>query len=184
MRRLLVICGSLACALYLFANPPMPVVGCPCDHGNPETLKARVCSLCGTAEKQTDDVYFLKDINPHKPNRYLALLRAHDAELQHIGGLSAADRNLLWSRTIEHAKELFGPRWGLAHNAYFFRTQCHVHIHMGPLSPEVEDIDGTVYDSVADFPVTGPEEGLWIHPKDGKYCVHMDRDLAEVVLIR
>ncbi len=184
MRRLLILFGSLAGALYLSANPPMPVVGCPCDHSAPETLKARVCSLCGTAEKQTDDVYFLKDINPHKPNRYLALLRAHDIELQHIGGLSAANRTLLWSRAIERAEELFGQRWGLAHNAYFFRTQCHVHLHMGPLSPEVEDVGGRLYDSVADFPLTGPDEGLWVHSKGEEYCVHRDRDLAEVVLIR
>ena len=174
-----ILLGALA-----YSNPPYPVVGCPCDHAKAETLSGRVCSLCRTAEKQTAPVYFLKDINPHKPNRYLALPRVHDAGLQHVGGLPAELRTQVWEAAIEEARRLFGERWGLAENAYFFRTQCHAHIHMGPLSPEVADEGGTLYESPGDFPALEASEGLWLHPRDGQFCLHRDRDLAEVVLIR
>lgn len=163
---------------------PMPVVNCPCDHADPDTLTGRVCSLCGTAEKQTEEIYFLKDINPHKPNRYLALPRTHGSGFQSTTDLKASLRARLWSRAAERAEELFPGRWGLAQNSHFFRTQCHAHIHIGPLSPEVEDTDGTVYASVEEFPNVGPEQGTWVHPKDGKFCLHLDRDLAEIVLVR
>jgi diadenosine tetraphosphate (Ap4A) HIT family hydrolase len=171
-------------ALLLPANPPFPVVGCPCDHARPDTLEARVCSLCKTAEEQTDDVYFLKDISPAKPNRYLALPREHGDGIQSVGELQDDLRNKVWAEAIEEAGRLFGLRWGLAHNSHFFRTQCHAHIHMGPMSPEVRDEGGTLYDSPADFPAVPADQGIWVHPKDGKYCVHLDRSLAEVVLIR
>lgn len=171
-------------AFWALANPPLPVVGCPCDHADPDTLGARVCSLCRTADEQTDAVYFLKDINPAKPNRYLALLKAHGSGLQAIGDMAPAEREAVWQAAIERAEELFGPRWGLAHNSYFFRTQCHAHIHMGPLSPEVRDEGGTLYDAPGNFPAVKASQGIWVHPKQGRYCVHLDRDLAEVVLIR
>ena len=174
----------LLTAVLLAASPPYPVVGCPCDHADPSSMGPRVCSLCKTAEKQTDAVYFLKDINPHKPNRYLALPKAHEKGLQAVGELPAAERTRVWTAAIAEAQRLFGARWGLAHNAYFFRTQCHAHIHMGPLSPEVGDENGTLYDRPADFPAVSAEQGIWLHPKDGKFCLHLDRDLAEVVLIR
>jgi diadenosine tetraphosphate (Ap4A) HIT family hydrolase len=161
-----------------------PVIPCPCDHAKPETLKARVCSLCGTAATQTGDVYFLKDINPSKPNRYLALPKAHESGVQAIGQLPDGLRTQLWREAIVKAKELFGERWGLAHNGHFFRTQCHAHLHMGPLSPEVEEVNGKLYDDPKDFPVTADDQGIWVHPKDKRYCVHLDRDLTEVVLIR
>ena len=163
---------------------PMPIVSCPCDHARPDSMTSRVCSLCGTAGKQTDEIYFLKDINPHKPNRYLALPKAHGRGFQSTADLTASLRAKLWRRAAERAEELFPGRWGLAQNSHFFRTQCHAHIHIGPLSPEVEDTEGTVYASVEEFPNVGPEQGTWVHPKDGKFCLHLDRDLAEIVLVR
>ena len=81
------------------------------------------------------------------------------------------------------AKNYSPGRWGVAENSHFFRTQCHAHLHIGPLSPEVEDTGGTLYDSIEDFPNLAPQRGMWLHPKDGKYCVHLDRDLAEIVLL-
>lgn len=174
----------VASAFWAVADPPFPIVGCPCDHAEPASLDTRVCSLCRTAEKESEPVYFLKDISPSKPNRYLALPKHHGSGLQAVGDLDADEREAVWTAAIRRAEELFGPRWGLAHNSYFFRTQCHAHIHMGPLSPEVEDVGGTLYASPRDFPVTEASQGIWIHPKDGRYCVHLDRDLAEVVLIR
>jgi diadenosine tetraphosphate (Ap4A) HIT family hydrolase len=178
------ILALLFAAWALLAHPPLPVVGCPCDHADPASLDARVCSLCKTAEAHDGDVYFLKDINPSKPNRYLALPRVHGAGLQAVGELPPDLRKKVWTQAIARARELFGERWGLAHNSHLFRTQCHAHIHMGPLSPEIADEGGKLYDSPRDFPAVGAAQGIWLHPKDGRYCVHLDRDLAEVVLVR
>jgi hypothetical protein len=161
-----------------------PVADCPCDHSRPESLKPRVCSLCGTAEKQTTEVYFLKDINPNKPNRYLALPKWHEQGMQSVGGLPEPLRATVWRQAIAKAQELYGERWGLAHNSHFFRTQCHAHLHMGPMSPEVIHADGALYEDPQDFPATPPEQGMWVHPREGRYCVHLDRDLTEIVLIR
>ncbi len=175
-------------ALLFFAGASIvstrPVVDCPCDHAVPESLRPRVCSLCETAEDRSGPIYFLKDINPRKPNRYLALPQAHGKGFQSTASLSPALRAQLWKSAAERAEELFPGRWGVAENSHFFRTQCHAHLHIGPLSPEVEDSGGTLYDSTADFPNPAPRGGMWLHPKDGAYCVHLDRDLAEIVLVR
>lgn len=182
MIRLAAIFGFALVILPRAAAPP--VVDCPCDHSQPESLKPRVCSLCGTARKQTTEIYFLKDINPHKPNRYLALPKAHEGGMQSIGTMPEPLRTLLWREAIAKARELYGERWGLAHNSHLFRTQCHAHVHMGPMSPDVEDVNGILYDDPKDFPAAPPDQGIWIHPKDGRYCLHLDRDLTEIVLIR
>ena len=163
---------------------PMPVVECPCDHAEAGSMQSRVCSLCGTAERATDEVYFLKDINPHKPNRYLALPKAHRAGYQSTADLSPRLRAELWRKAAVRGEELYPGRWGLAQNSHFFRTQCHAHLHIGPLSPEVQDTDGTLYSSVEEIPDVGPEQGIWLHPKQNGFCVHLDRDLAEIVLVR
>ena len=180
--RRVIVAAFACCGLVPLA--PMPVVSCPCDHALPESISNRVCSLCGTAAKQTDEIYFLKDINPHKPNRYLALPKAHGSGFQSTADLSQALRAELWRQAAKRAEELYPGRWGLAQNSHFFRTQCHAHIHIGPLSPEVEDTLGMVYASAEQFPNVGAEEGMWLHPKDGRFCVHLDRDLAEIVLVR
>ncbi len=173
---LLLACASIAA--------PRPVVECPCDHAASESLQLRVCSLCKTAEDHSGPIYFLKDINPHKPNRYLALPKTHGSGFQSTSSLAPALRAQLWKSAIERAEDIFPGRWGIAENSHFFRTQCHAHLHIGPLSPEVEDSDGSLYDSTADFPNPAPRGGMWLHPKDGAYCVHLDRDLAEIVLVR
>ncbi len=162
----------------------MPVVDCPCDHSDPSSLSSRVCSLCGTAEQHSDEVYFLKDINPHKPNRYLALPKAHGKGYQSTADLSKSGRARLWARAAERAQELYPDRWGLAQNSHYFRTQCHAHIHIGPLSPEVDDTGGVFLATAEEIPNVGPGQGIWIHPKAGGYCVHLDRALAEIVLVR
>lgn len=173
--------------LGLFAlapTVPMPVVNCPCDHAHLASMKSRVCSLCRTAEDATEEIYFLKDINPRKPSRYLALPKAHDHGFQSTIHLARNLRSKLWTRAIQRAEELYPGRWGLAQNSHFFRTQCHAHIHIGPLSPEVVDEGGRLYATVDDMPEVGPAQGIWLHPKEGQYCVHLDRDLAEIVLVK
>ena len=176
--------AALLCFAGAWIAASRPVVDCPCDHTAPESLQPRVCSLCKTAEDRSGPIYFLKDINPHKPNRYLALPKAHGSGFQSTSSLAPALRAQLWLGAIERAEELFPGRWGIAENSHFFRTQCHAHLHIGPLSAEVDDSDGALYDSTADFPNPAPRGGMWLHPKNGAYCVHLDRDLAEIVLVR
>ncbi len=176
--------AAAAACWALIPLVPMPVVDCPCDHADPESLSPRVCSLCGTAEEASEEIYFLKDINPHKPNRYLALPKSHGSGFQSTAHLPSESRARLWQRAAERAENIYPGRWGLAQNSHFFRTQCHAHIHIGPLSPEVEDTGGTLYESVGEFPNVGPEQGIWVHPKNRAFCLHLDRDLAEVVLVR
>ncbi len=184
LRRLRLLGIAVLACWSLVPLVPMPIVDCPCDHADSGSMSSRVCSLCGTAQKERDEIYFLKDINPHKPNRYLALPKAHDAGYQSTSDLSESLRARLWLRAAKRAEELFPGRWGLAQNSHYFRTQCHAHIHIGPLSPEVEDTGGTVYRTVDEFPNVGQEQGVWVHPRDGGFCVHLDRDLAEIVLVR
>lgn len=183
MRAQIGILGLFIMLSGIGVSEPMPVVECPCDHAEPSSMQPRVCSLCKTAEKHSGPVYFLKDINPLKPNRHLALPTAHESGSQSTSSLTPELRAQLWKGAIEHGEELFPGRWGVAENSHFFRTQCHAHLHIGPLSPEIEDTGGTVYESIEDFPNLAPRRGMWLHPKDGKYCVHLDRDLAEIVLL-
>ena len=175
--------AAIACG-GLVPLVPMPVVDCPCNHAEPSSMDSRVCSLCGTAEREDHEIYFLKDINPRKPNRYLALPKAHESGFQSTIDLTPELRARLWRRAAERAEELYPGRWGLAQNSHFFRTQCHAHIHIGPLSPEVQDEGGSLYGTVEQFPNVGPGQGMWLHPKNSMYCVHLDRDLAEIVLVR
>lgn len=183
MKRALILLGALLLGAYIVVGVP-PVVSCPCDHARPESLEARVCGLCRTAERQDSEFYFVKDINPHKPNRYLALPRDHGHDLQGPASLPDEQRARYWRADIEKAEELYPGKWGLAANGHFFRTQCHAHIHMGLLSRLVEHEDGELFDDPAGFPNVGLEDGVWVHPLRGRYCIHLDRDLAEVILVR
>ena len=91
---------------------------CACDAAHPDTLEARPCSLCKAAELQppVPGVFFLKDTNPAKPNRVLALPRAHYPGAHSLGQMIAAERTELWTAAIAKAKELWGTEWGLAYN--------------------------------------------------------------------
>ena len=168
----------------LIPSVPMPVVDCPCDHSRHESLRARVCGLCETAEREQSRVVLLKDISPDKPSRHLALPKAHGAGFQSTAHIPDRMRAEVWREAARRAEELYPGNWGVAQNGQFFRTQCHAHLHIGPLSPGVEDCGGQPYLRFEDFPNVGPERGIWMHPKEGAYCVHLDRDLAEAVLLR
>jgi len=183
MTRGLIVAGLLLASAYIVAGVP-PVVSCPCDHAAPDGLEDRVCGLCRTAEQQQAEFYVVKDINPRKPRRHLILPREHGRDLQGPSSLTAEKRARYWRAAIEKARELHGDNWGLAANGHFFRTQCHAHIHIGPLSPQMEHAAGELFDDPAEFPNVGVERGIWVHPREARLCVHRDRDLAEVVLER
>ncbi|MGH9611596.1 MAG: hypothetical protein ACRD4P_00800 [Bryobacteraceae bacterium] len=176
--RALIVAAVLLAAGAIQAN----VVTCHCDPARPETLQAHECSLCREAEKQPANVqvFFLKDANPTKPNRWLALPRTHEYTL---GAMSPEERAALWTGAIEKAKSLWGDRWALAVNGPRAVTQCHVHIHIGKLLPGVEEPGFITVRKAEEIPVP-KDEGLWIHPQGNLYHVHRGEQITETVLLR
>ncbi len=146
-------------------------------------MAKRECSLCREAEKQQQDalVFFLKDINPNKPHRWLALPRSHTHAL---ADLTSAQRLALWSGAIEKAKSLWGEQWGLALNSDARRSQCHMHIHIGKLSDDAETPDFLLIDGPDEIPVPHDGSGMLIHPAGGKLHVHTGEEAPETLLER
>lgn len=159
------------------------IVTCGCDPAKPETMEARQCGLCREAEKQPAnvDAFILKDINPSKPGRWLALLRVHDRSLETV---PAPLRAQLWSTAITKAKQLFGDDWALAYNAPSVQTQCHVHVHIGRLLPGVETLNFITVTKIEDIPVPAKGEGIWLHPQGNLFHVHSGEQITETVLLR
>ena len=162
------------------------VRGCQCDTSKPETLEARECGLCREAEKQGSDTqfFFLKDINPRKPNRWLALPRFHGTGGHELSDMTAGQRTAFWTAAIARAAELWGDKWGLAVNGPESRTQCHAHIHIGRLLEGIETQEFVVVDGPAQIPVPRDGTGLWVHPEGTKLHVHSGEVITETVLLR
>jgi diadenosine tetraphosphate (Ap4A) HIT family hydrolase len=158
-------------------------VVCECDVKHPETLEARQCSLCREAEKQPLDtsVFFLKDTNPTKPNRWLALPRVHDRSFDQ---LTAAQRGELLRAAMEKARSLFGGEWAIAYNAPQVQTQCHVHIHLGKILPDADQSHFITIERIEDVPVPPKGEGFWVHEVGGVLEVHTGDEINEKVLVR
>jgi hypothetical protein len=153
-------------------------------------MQARQCGLCKLAEQQTGDApfFFVKDANPTKPNRLLILPRKHYPGPHTISEMSSEERVAFFSAAIAKAHELWGDDWGVALNADASRTQCHTHMHIGKLLPDVEPDAGSgvimvVVDGPAAIPVPPDGGGMWIHPVSGKLHVHF-ANIAEPVLMR
>jgi diadenosine tetraphosphate (Ap4A) HIT family hydrolase len=177
VRKLLV--AAAFAALILHGD----IVTCGCDVDRPETLQARQCSLCREAEKQPESaaVFLLKDANPTKPNRWLALPRIHDRS---IDTLPAELRAQLWSAAIAKGKSLFGDDWAVAYNSTTVQTQCHVHVHIGKLIPGVETDQFITVTKIEDIPIPAKGEGIWIHPQGNLFHVHTGEQITETVLLR
>ncbi len=177
---------ALLALVFLPATLMADVSKCACEPARKETLEARECSLCAEAEKQSPEteVFFLRDINPRKPNRWLALPRAHHAGFHALRELGSEERTRLWKAAVKKAQELWGDEWGIAYNGDEVRTQCHAHVHIGKYLRESE--------TQAEFKVVdGPEqipaprgEGMWVHPQDGKLHVHSGPQITERFLLR
>ena len=169
--------------LALALNARADIVECACDASRPETLAARQCSLCREAEKQSAEtqVFFLKDTNPTKPNRWLALPRVHDRA---FGQLRPELRAVLLSAALDKAKTLFGNEWAIAYNAPELQTQCHVHVHIGKWMPAVENAHFIAVQRIEDVPVPPKGEGFWVHPAGNVLHVHTGDEIAETVLVR
>jgi len=171
--------GILAVAFAAFG------ADCPCDPASPETMKLRQCSLCSEAEAQPRavDIFFLKDINPRKPNRLLVLPRLHGSAQHHLHDMPLAARTRLWTAAIEKAKSLWGDAWGVAYNGEMVRTQCHTHLHIGKLIDGIETANFKVVSDPSQIPAP-PGEGLWIHPAGKELHVHLGEQTTETVLLR
>ncbi len=180
-RHLALIAAAAATAL------PAQVTRCACDPSRPETMQARHCSLCGEAEKHPAGTpfFFLRDNNPHKPNRWLILPRDHkyDGALP-LAKMSKAERLALWRAAIGKASSLWGGEWGLAINGDEVRTQCHAHLHIGRILKGVEYGRPLVVRGPADIPAPRDGTGMWIHPAGKKLHVHLGEQRAETVLFR
>ena len=179
----------LVVALLLAACPAAiaDISHCACDLNNPETMAARECGLCKEAEKHPLEtpVFLLKDNNPRKPNRWLALPRTHGKGGDSFAEMTAAQRTDLWATAIVKAKELWGEQWGLAYNGDQSRTQCHAHVHIGKLLQGIETDNFVVVSGPAQIPVPKNGTGLWVHPADGgKLHVHLNEQICETVLLR
>ena len=178
--------GLSAGLVLLLVAAPLSVAdvrNCVCDLASPESMAQRECGLCREAEKQPKDipVFFLKDINPHKPNRWLALPRAH---VHALADLTPGDRLALWTAAIQKAHALWGDQWGLAVNGEIRRSQCHIHIHIGKLLDGAETANFVLADGPAGIPLPKDGGGIWIHPAAGKLHAHLGDDAPELVLMR
>jgi hypothetical protein len=179
-------CFAVLFALCLGAPAGADVTGCACDAAHPETLEARECALCREAEAQPAQpaIFFLKDANPRKSNRTLALPRFHGKAQHSLADMTPEQRTMLWSAAIEKAKSLWGGDWGLAVNGDMARTQCHAHIHIGKLLEGVETSRFVAVDGPSQIPVPEDGTGLWVHPESGKLHVHVAEQITETVLLR
>jgi diadenosine tetraphosphate (Ap4A) HIT family hydrolase len=159
------------------------IVTCTCDVTRPETMEARPCGLCREAEKQPAGVkiFFLKDANPSKPNRWLALPRSHERSIELLSEEQRAD---LLAAAVEKAKALFGDEWAIAYNAPSVQTQCHIHLHIGKLIPGVETNQFITATKIEDIPAPPKGEGFWIHPQGNLFHVHTGEQVTETVLER
>jgi len=162
------------------------VRNCACDAAKPETMEARECSLCRVADAQPEGTvfFFVRDANPNKPNRWLALPKFHRHNPQDFSEMTPKERTAYWTVTIAKARELWGDAWGLAVNSLDRRTQCHMHIHIGKLREGVENDSFTVVDGPADIPLPREGDGLWVHPVNGKLHVHTGDPAPELLLER
>jgi CDP-diacylglycerol pyrophosphatase len=159
---------------------------CACDPANAQAMAERTCGLCREAEKQPAGapVFFLKDINPRKPNRWLALPRTHHEGVKSLLGMTAAERGAFWTAAIAKARELWGDKWGIAMNGDEVRTQCHSHAHIGKLLDGIETSNFVVVKVPAEIPAPKDGTGLWIHPEGSGLHVHLGEQITETVLLR
>ena len=179
--------SSLLAVLFLLPLSRADVRNCMCDVARPETLEAPECSLCKTAEEQPAGAPFfaIKDRNvERKPNRWLMLPRFHGNRPQTLDEMTPEQRTRYWAATIAKAQELWGDEWGIAMNSTEKRTQCHMHIHIGKLLPDMENDKFVVADGPAQIPVPKDGGGQWVHPVAGKLHVHIDEPAGELKLQR
>jgi hypothetical protein len=97
--------------------------------------------------------------------------------------MTPEERTAYWSAAIAKAREAWpNDPWGIALNSTERRSQCHMHLHIGKLLPNVADDHFIIVDRAADIPVPHDGDGLWIHPVDGRLHVHAEVPNGELNL--
>lgn len=159
---------------------------CQCDVAHPETLEARECSLCRAVEQQPGDAayFFLRDTNPNKPHRWLALPRFHGNHPQTVEEMTPEQRAGYWRAAIGKAREEWGEAWGIALNSTEKRSQCHIHIHIGKLMADQENDKFVWANGPEDIPVPRNGDGVWVHPAGNRYHAHIEEPAGELKLER
>jgi diadenosine tetraphosphate (Ap4A) HIT family hydrolase len=187
MRAIVCLLALLALSLGIVPSAARADVSqCACDWSNPEAMKARNCSLSNEARKQPEDVEFflLKDINPRKPGRWLALPRKPGIGSHDLHELTKEERTSLWRYTMAEADKLFpGRTWGLAYNGAKVRTQCHLHIHIGKWVPAAHTSGFRLVKRVEDLPAP-PDSGVLLYPVEGGFMVLTGEQIMETALVR
>ena len=128
--------------------------------------------------------FFVRDVNPNKPNRLLALPRVHGNRPQQLSDMTAEQRSAYWTAAIAKARESWGEDWGIALNSTEKRTQCHLHLHIGKLLPGMEDDKFVAVDGPASLPVPNDGEGIWVHPVSAGLHAHAGEPAGELKLQR
>jgi hypothetical protein len=171
--------------LFLGASILIGDTECFCEASDPKLYETRQCSLCREADKQpaAEPYFFLKDSNPTKPNRWLILPRKHSPGIHPLSIEPKELQTRIWTAAVQRARSLWGDQWGLAYNGDHVRTQCHAHIHIGKLLPNVETSNFIVVNGPAEIPMVS-EDGLWIHQSGDKLHVHRGEQKTELVLLR
>ncbi|MDR3718014.1 MAG: hypothetical protein P4K98_04380 [Bryobacteraceae bacterium] len=180
--------GALLTLILATAPPRLhaDARGCDCNLNDPESMKKRECSLCKVAEAQPAGVEFfvIRDINPHKPNRWLILPKAHSPGSHPLHLMPKAERDRLWYFAIAEAKKHFAEgEWGVAYNGDKVRTQCHLHVHAGKFIPAAENTKFIVIHRIEEIPAPS-EGGVLIHPVKNGFHVHTGEEGMETMLVR
>jgi diadenosine tetraphosphate (Ap4A) HIT family hydrolase len=172
--------------LLLFTFLRADVRDCSCVLTRPDSPQLRACSLCIEAAKHpsTERIILLRDNDPAKPNRWLAVPRAVFDGSNPLAQMTAADRLELWNTAIAKANEVWGKDWAIAMNGDIARRQCHAHVHIGKLLEGKEDDKGVYIDGPAQLPALNDGTGLWFHPVNGKLHVHTGEQATELVLMK
>lgn len=159
------------------------VRGCTCDPAVSTSMTGRECSLTRIAVEEPGDppVFFIRDANPSKPDRMLAIPHS----LRHtLDDLTPDERNALWTAVIEKARTLWNDRWAVAINSEEKRTQCQLHVHIGKLLDDVSAGGGVLVGRVEDIPLPAKGNGLWIQPEGNSFRVHLNEPAGELNLMR
>ncbi|MCC7235847.1 MAG: hypothetical protein IT163_11125 [Bryobacterales bacterium] len=185
-RWLAAVCAWAACLAAVPAAARADVSQCACDPALADSMARRECSLCVEAEKHPADkgVFVLKDINPRKPNRWLALTRRHTEGAHALQDLTRAERAALLKAAVEKGRALFGEEWGIAYNSWRVRTQCHAHLHIGKLLRGLAPGKYVDVTRIEDIPAPKGDSGFWIHAAGAKFRIHYGEDITETTLLR
>ncbi len=155
---------------------------CECDVARPDVAKIPGCSLCAVAERQPagDGVFLLKDIDPKKPSRWLALPRQHYDGPYPLNRMTRKERTDFWNAAIAKGQAMWGPDWAIAVNSDYRRLQCHIHAHIDRMRPGLEVAGGLYVDRPEEIPVHPDGMGLWFHPVGSRLHVHYDAEAPEL----